>query len=234
MDVKLCQRQIIKLDLQIKALIQDVQRCEGPLQALEEMNLNVAELISELKRKLEELERLAMEQDKETSRAALTKEAADYRKVLNSTQVSLRKANLTCQLAMERREKDELLHGGTEIRKRVQSNKDALVTTSSNVTESLMSLNRLMTNQMKQSEETMGSLVSSSGEIGETKEEFKNMSGHIESSRKLLTKYGRRECTDKILIFFALVFFFACVLYIIKKRLLGASEEVYEVPASSS
>ena len=45
------------------------------------------------------------------------------------------------------------------------------------------------------------------------------MSGHIQHSRKLLTKYSRREFTDKLLIFLALVFFFATVLYIVKKRL---------------
>lgn len=55
--------------------------------------------------------------------------------------------------------------------------------------------------------------------VGETQEELKGMGGHIQSSHKLLTKYGRRECTDKLLIFLALVFFFASVLYVVKKRL---------------
>ena len=61
--------------------------------------------------------------------------------------------------------------------------------------------------------------MSSSKNITETNEEFKTMSGHIQHSRKLLTKYSRREFTDKLLIFLALVFFFATVLYIVKKRL---------------
>ena len=61
--------------------------------------------------------------------------------------------------------------------------------------------------------------VTSSKQVTETNEEFKSMSGHIQNSKKLLTKYGRRELTDKLLIFLALVFFFATVLYIMKKRL---------------
>ncbi len=56
------------------------------------------------------------------------------------------------------------------------------------------------------------------------------MSGHISNSRKLITKYGRREFTDKLLIFLALVFFFATVLYIMKKRLFYGSDVIEEPP----
>lgn len=45
------------------------------------------------------------------------------------------------------------------------------------------------------------------------------MGGHIQHSHRLLTKYGRREFTDKLLIFLALVLFFGTVLYIMKKRI---------------
>lgn len=65
--------------------------------------------------------------------------------------------------------------------------------------------------------------VSSSKTVGESHEELKSMTGHIQSSHKLLVKYGRRECTDKLLIVLALVFFFASVMYVIKKRLFDAS-----------
>lgn len=66
-------------------------------------------------------------------------------------------------------------------------------------------------------------LVSGSKQVSDTHEEFKSMSGHIQNSKKLLTKYSRRELTDKLLIFLALVFFFASVLYIVKKRLFKSS-----------
>jgi len=45
------------------------------------------------------------------------------------------------------------------------------------------------------------------------------MGGHIQNAKRLLTKYGQRELTDKLLIFIALVFFFATVLYILRRRL---------------
>jgi len=61
--------------------------------------------------------------------------------------------------------------------------------------------------------------------VGDTEEELKSMGGHIQSSHKLLTKYGRREWTDRLLILLALAFFFASVLYIVNKRLFPASED---------
>ena len=62
--------------------------------------------------------------------------------------------------------------------------------------------------------------VTSSQQVTETQEEFKSMSGHITNSRKLLTKFGRREFTDKLLIFTAVLFFLASAAYIFKKRFL--------------
>ena len=53
----------------------------------------------------------------------------------------------------------------------------------------------------------------------ENSEEHKSMAGVIGQSKKLITKYGRRELTDKVLIIFAVGFFFAVVLYILRKRL---------------
>lgn len=61
--------------------------------------------------------------------------------------------------------------------------------------------------------------VSSSRTLLDANEEFKSMSGTIQLGRKLITKYNRRELTDKLLIFLALALFLATVLYILKKRL---------------
>ena len=47
------------------------------------------------------------------------------------------------------------------------------------------------------------------------------MGAVIGQSGKLITKYGRRETTDKVLIFLAFAFFFSVVFYILRKRVLG-------------
>lgn len=98
-------------------------------------------------------------------------------------------------------------------------NKDGLAKQASAITESLVSINKKLTEQVSHSEKTKSTLLRSSNTVTGTMEEFKNMGAHIGTSQKLLSKYNRRQLTDKFLIFLALVFFIATVLYIIKKRL---------------
>ncbi|POI28641.1 hypothetical protein CIB84_007609 [Bambusicola thoracicus] len=100
-----------------------------------------------------------------------------------------------------------------------KTTKESLAESASNITESLMSISRMMSQQVQQSEETVQTLANSSRTILEANEEFKSMSGTIQLGRKLITKYNRRELTDKLLIFLALALFLATVLYILKKRL---------------
>ena len=64
----------------------------------------------------------------------------------------------------------------------------------------------------------MDTLEESSHVVGETGAEYRSMGGVIGQPKKLITKYGRREFTDKVLYVFALAFFFAVVLYILRKR----------------
>jgi len=75
--------------------------------------------------------------------------------------------------------------------------------------------------------------ANSSKGITNTNEELKGMTGHIKTAHMLLTKYARREMTDKLFLFLSLVFFLATVMYIIKKRLLYTSWG-YNVPQHSS
>lgn len=63
--------------------------------------------------------------------------------------------------------------------------------------------------------------ATSSHKLGETKHEMDTISSNVKVSHGLISKFERREITDKLLIFFGLVLFFGVVLYILKKRLLG-------------
>lgn len=56
-------------------------------------------------------------------------------------------------------------------------------------------------------------VTGTSGELHETK-------SAISQSGKLLDKYSRRQFTDKLILLLGFAFFLACVLYILKKRLL--------------
>ncbi|XP_069366127.1 vesicle transport protein SEC20 [Paralichthys olivaceus] len=218
--VRICGQEIIKYDLEIKALVQDIRDCPGPQSALKELNSQVKEKFNKLRLRIQDLEQMASEQDRETERQAIQAETESQRRQMQSNQTAWRKANLACKLSIDHMEKDELLLSGeTPGTRQRKATKENLVDTSSNITESLMSISRLMSEQVKQSEDTIGTLATSSRTVQETNEEFKSMTGTIHLGRKLILKYNRRELTDKLLIFLALALFFGTVLYILKKRL---------------
>ncbi|XP_058483160.1 vesicle transport protein SEC20 [Solea solea] len=217
--VRICGQEIIKYDLEIKALVQDIRDCPGPQSSLTELNSEVKEKFNKLRLRIQDLEQMAREQDRETERQAIQAETESQRRQMMSNQTAWRKANLACKLAMDNMEKDELLHGDNHSIRQRKATKESLVETSSDITESLMSISRMMAEQVKQSEDTIGTLATSSRTVQETNEEFKSMTGTIHLGRKLILKYNRRELTDKLLIFLALALFFATVLYILKKRL---------------
>ncbi|KAM4747956.1 vesicle transport protein SEC20 [Rhinophrynus dorsalis] len=216
--VQICHQEIVKYDLEIKALIQDIRECPGPISALSELNAHVKEKFHLLRLKIQDFEQLAKEQDKESDKQELLKEMECHRKQMLSNQTVWRKANLSCKLAIDNAEKDELLEGGDPTRQR-KVTKENLTQSASSITESLMGISRMMAQQVQQSEVTMHTLATSSRTIQEANEEFKSMSGTIQLGRKLITKYNRRELTDKLLIFLALALFLATVLYILKKRI---------------
>ncbi|XP_035672153.1 vesicle transport protein SEC20-like [Branchiostoma floridae] len=216
--VGVCVQEIVKHDLEAKAVIQDIWECGGPLRVLNELNFAAKEKLKVLRDRIEDLERLAREQDRETTKRLLLDDVENYKQQLISTQTTLRKANLACKMAIDRGEREDLFKGEDEEVRQRKHTKEQVTKTAGNLTENLMSISRMMANNVKQSENTMHTIVSSSKTVGDTHEEFKSQGGTIQISRKLLSKYNRRELTDKLLIFLAVAFFFATVLYILKKR----------------
>lgn len=168
---------------------------------------------------LKGLEQLAFEQDKESDQLAILAAMQNHRKELSSLQASIRKANLATKAIIDKSEKEELLGRQTSNVRHRNFNKENLAKTASNITQDLMSIARMMDSQVKQSESDMQTLASSSAQIKDTQEEYKGLSGIIQTSKNLLNKYNRREVTDRLLIFFGLILFFSTVLYILKKRL---------------
>ena len=78
----------------------------------------------------------------------------------------------------------------------------------SNVTNNLLAISRQLADTVERSKQTVGSLEGTSKTVEELGDEYRMMGGVIGQSRKLITKYARREFTDKILIAFALAFLF--------------------------
>nr|XP_032835475.1 vesicle transport protein SEC20 [Petromyzon marinus] len=97
--------------------------------------------------------------------------------------------------------------------------KESLARNTSDITESLMNVSRMMTQQLARGEETVTTLATSSQVLQGTGEELKAMSGTLHLSHRLITKYRRREVTDRLLVLLALALFLATVAYILKKRI---------------
>uniref|UniRef100_A0A8C8ZSB0 BCL2 interacting protein 1 n=1 Tax=Prolemur simus TaxID=1328070 RepID=A0A8C8ZSB0_PROSS len=216
--VRICNQEIVKFDLEVKALIQDIRDCSGPLSALTELNTKVKEKFQQLRYRIQELEQSAKEQDKESEKQLLLQEVENHKKQMLSNQTSWRKANLTCKIAIDNLEKAELLRGGELLRQRYLF---FCLSGTQAVTGSLACRARSLASVLYSLSQAPPSFVSvtSSRTILDANEEFKSMSGTIQLGRKLITKYNRRELTDKLLIFLALALFLATVLYIVKKRL---------------
>ncbi|AWP12342.1 hypothetical protein SMAX5B_019024 [Scophthalmus maximus] len=217
--VRYCEQEILKYDLEIKALIQDINECTGPQSELTELNADVKKSFHNLRLRIQDFEQIAMEQDKESDKQVLISQVEGHRKQMMSNQLAWRKSNLASKLSIDKMEKQALLHGDDGTVRQRKMTKEGLAQTTSGITENLMSISRMMAQRVQQSEETMTSLATSSRTVHETNEEFKTMTGSIQLGRKLITKYNRRELTDKLLIFLALALFLATVLYILKKRL---------------
>ena len=86
-------------------------------------------------------------------------------------------------------------------------------------TKSLGSLVQRMSDEVKLSEQTTMIITTSSSTLRDTHVHMNAIGQTIRSGGKLITKYGRRETTDKILLVLALLLYFGVILYILKKRI---------------
>merc|ERR1719410_2094241 len=144
-----------------------------------------------------------------------------HREQLTACQRQFRLANVKAMTGLETKSSRDLFKSSSEGETTVRNRRDKeqMVTDYSNVTNSLMAISRQLADTVERSKQTVTSLEGTSKTVEELGEEYRMMGGVIGQSRKLITKYARREFTDKVLIAFALAFFFAVVLYILRKRL---------------
>ncbi|RWS29447.1 vesicle transport protein SEC20-like protein [Leptotrombidium deliense] len=208
------QQEITRRDIVVKQFIKNIWDCESD-ETLNELNVCIA--------RESQIHRNAIE--KLSEKECFLAEIDAYRNQLESNFTSLRKANAHCRKIIDEKAKESLFAVNSDpkekdgLRHRNTINDKILVNKATNVTESLQTVSRMLADQVNASQQSLQTLVNSSALTTETNEEFKAMNSAISQSKKLLVKYGRREVTDKVLIFLALAFFFASVLYVITKRL---------------
>ncbi|XP_014245805.1 vesicle transport protein SEC20 [Cimex lectularius] len=208
---------IIKCDLSLKSLIQDIYNCMGPLEVLNELNADGRSKLSTLRYQIEELEVYGKERQNEE----IISDAANRKEQYFSTFSMFRKANVVCMLAIDKSGKDELFqvsNQGTHLRQRQKKDKVNFLKMSSGITEQLLSISRHLSDTTQLSADTLNTLANSSTTVLGTNEELQETKSVLFQSGKLLAKYSRRQFTDKLLLLLGFAFFVACILYILKKR----------------
>ncbi|XP_023305411.2 vesicle transport protein SEC20 [Lucilia cuprina] len=226
-------QELIDNNLQAKAIIQDIVSYRGSIHELEALNEAGRAKLAALRKNIDRLNDWA----RDTGDPALSKEVDTQREQFSKVLQAFRKANVATMLEIEKANREELMAitGETDLRQRhnatdgsgarsgggtaTRHNRGSLVSQENNVTEKMLAISRHLSETTQKSAITLETLVASSQNVEATRDELQNTAGTISQSGKLLKKYGRRECTDKMLLFFAFAFFLACVFYIVQKRL---------------
>lgn len=214
---------IVDNNLHAKAIIQDILAFRGSINELDTLNEAGRGKIAALRKCIERLDDWARDEGDPN----VFKEVDQHREQFSKTLQAFRKANISTMLEIEKQQKDELfaISPESELRQRhptgggSKSNRSSLLSQQESVTDRMRSISQQLSETTHKSAATLETLISSSSSVEGTRDELLNTAGTISQSGKLLKKYGRRECTDKILLFFAFSFFLACVFYIVQKRL---------------
>ncbi|XP_068156331.1 vesicle transport protein SEC20 [Drosophila tropicalis] len=214
-------QELIDNNLQAKAIIQDIINSRTSLSELEELNEAGRAKLSAIRKNIERLD----DWSRDMADPALVKDVDTHRDQFSKTLQAFRKANVSTMLEIEKANREELMAitGETDLRQRptagTRHNRGSLVSQENDVTEQMLAISRHLSETTQKSAITLETLVASSQNVEATSDELQNTAGSITMSGKLLKKYGRREWTDKMLLFFAFFLFLACVFYIVQKRL---------------
>ncbi|CAK9299363.1 unnamed protein product [Gordionus sp. m RMFG-2023] len=215
---KIISQEITKLDLLLKAFINDINQGPETKEKLRDLNNQAYDVSEHIKLRIEDLEGII--ENTPTLKKDINILKEQYSKNINN----LRSANLKAQLNFDVLTRSALFNKDIHekqndfLKKRKQAKKEELISNSIKLTTGLKDVTKFIAQTVKHSEDNLNLLTKSSSKIYSTNEELHSMDTNIIQSRKLLKKYDRRHLTDKLLIVLALIFFFSAVLYIISKR----------------
>lgn len=214
---------IVQSDCAIKAAISDIWQHNGSLDDLQREYEVAREKLKLLRNSIDKYEIFGREANDVKQLADIESSAKQFREQLQNTTLLLRSAFVEKKSLLDERNRASLFNTNEDKdlrrRRKAEDNRENIARTANDVTQNLLSISRVISDSINLSGDSLNTLVKSSGTIRKTDEELKDQSGVIKTGHRLLTKYSRRECTDKFLIFLALALFFSTVLYILKKRL---------------
>lgn len=171
-------------------------------------------LIQKIRSNLNVLKIKVKEQLSEEAQDFLQQQYKLHSEELEVLQQQLRNAVNIQNENREKEEREALLSGGV-VRKR--TSKD-VTKVAEDITNRMQRNTQLLAAMVRQQEDTVKNLVTSSAEIKEVDAEYQTLSSVLISSHRLVTKFGRRAMTDTILTYLGFFLFLCTVLYVIQKR----------------
>lgn len=218
---QLINSQASSLELKLNSMIEELRQSSGEIKDTQYHNKQIRETFNQLRAKIKSLESHIRESKTDDEREQVKKMVEWHSSQINELQKTLQRSNLMLKRVQDDRVRDELLNSSTKESTRLRKKEDSSVQATSAITESLVELRQQLATGLKSSEETLKTLVHSSNVLSDSHTEMKTVGSHIDISTRLISKFGRREIVDKLLIIGGLVLFFSVVLYILKKRLIG-------------
>jgi len=192
--------ELTKNAVDIRQIIQDFPLC-STFREIDDQNALVRAEMEVMRSNISKLELIAMEMlDMEQSQM-ITSQVESHREQLASCQRQFRVANVKAMTALETQSSKDLFKSANEGGRaglRNRKDKEQMVAEHGSITNNLMAISRQLAETVEKSKQTVNSLEGTSRTVEEVREEHKMMGGVIGQSKKLITKYGRREFTDKV------------------------------------
>nr|SVE77281.1 EOG090X0EO1 [Daphnia lumholtzi]SVE77896.1 EOG090X0EO1 [Daphnia lumholtzi]SVE78526.1 EOG090X0EO1 [Daphnia lumholtzi]SVE79155.1 EOG090X0EO1 [Daphnia lumholtzi] len=218
-EVESLKNDILRGNLSIQNILHKIQNPDVTESDVVVLNSEYRSEFKQLKHCIDEFEKVAKDEDED---GELGEDVSLFRNQLTSLQSAFRKANVQCQLTVSMKNKAELFYSNpeeNEIRSRQTKSKEELIKMSTNVTANLRNISQSMASVLEQNRGTLEVLAQSSNTVSDNQDEFKVMGSALITTKKLVSRFGRRETTDLILIILALAAFFAACVYVIQKRM---------------
>ncbi len=225
-EVTDAQEDLVRLNLRIKSLVESFAQVETYAD-MEELNSEIRSQLELMRTGITSLRVLASKQKYPDSMAMLNADADKHEDQMASCNRRFKSANISCIAKLDKRGRDALLSSPSDMlmqsgnQRRKLKDKVELVSQEGKATDQLSAISRNLAATVERSARTIEELAESSSTMKDASEEFKSMGAVIGLSGKLISKYARRENTDRVLILFAASFFFGVVFYILRKRVFG-------------
>lgn len=218
-EVESLKNDILRGNLSIQNILHKIKEPDIAESDVVVLNSEYRSEFKRLKHCIDEFEKVAKDEDEDGD---LAEDVNLFRNQLTSLQSAFRKANVQCQLTVSMKNKAELFYSNPEemeVRSRQTKSKEELIKMSTNVTANLRNISQSMASVLEQNRGTLEVLAQSSNMVCDNQDEFKVMGSALITTKKLVSRFGRRETTDLILIILALAAFFAACVYVIQKRM---------------